>query len=97
MKNTHLTLRLPVALARALARLARENDVPRSRVVREAVAAYVGAPAGGAAAGTPLLTARELAARWPALPRLEPADAAAFAADVAAARRDLPPASAPWE
>lgn len=96
MKNTHLTLRLPAELARALARLAREQEVPRSKVVREAVAAYMGAPA-ASSVGALVVTARDLLTRWPAVPKLDPADAEAFAADVEAARRDLPPASSPWE
>ena len=43
------------------------------------------------------IPARELAYRWPLLPRLAPADAEAFAADVAAARAALrPPPADPW-
>jgi len=42
--DEQLTLRLPADLARALRRLARERKVTRSRVVREAVQAYLSAP-----------------------------------------------------
>lgn len=42
--------------------------------------------------------ASELGYRWPSMPRLSPADAAAFADDVAAARAALPTATEPlWE
>ncbi len=41
--DEQLTLRLPADLARALKRLARERRVTRSRVVREAVQAYLSA------------------------------------------------------
>ena len=95
MSDTHLTLRLPADLARALARWARARAVPKSQVVREAVARYL-APA-DASAGERPLTARDLAARWAALPRLEPDEAATLAADIAAARRDLPPPGTAWE
>ncbi|MEK7668294.1 MAG: CopG family transcriptional regulator, partial [Gemmatimonadota bacterium] len=37
MKDSHLTLRLPADLARALARWARSRRVPKSQLVREAV------------------------------------------------------------
>ena len=42
------------------------------------------------------IPARELAHRWPLLPRLAPADADAFARDVAAARAEVPPPADPW-
>jgi len=43
------------------------------------------------------LSAAELAERWAALPHLEPADADAFAEDLAEARRNLPVAPDRWE
>jgi antitoxin (DNA-binding transcriptional repressor) of toxin-antitoxin stability system len=43
------------------------------------------------------LAARDLAERWPALPHLEPADAQAFAEELAEARRTLPVAPELWE
>lgn len=42
------------------------------------------------------IPAAELAHRWPLLPRLTPAEANAFAGDVAAARAELPPPADPW-
>jgi hypothetical protein len=93
MKDTHLTLRLPRELARALARWARERGVPKSQVAREAVVRYL-APA--PPERTPPVTAAEVAARWPTLPHLTPAEAAAFAADLETARRELPPDRDPW-
>lgn len=95
MKDDHLTLRLPRALARALARWARDRRVPKSQVAREAVAAYLaGAPAQGSPAR--VVTASDLAGRWAALPRLGPEEAAAFARELEAASQALPPLSAPW-
>lgn len=42
------------------------------------------------------IPARELAHRWPLLPRLSAADAAAFAEDLAVARAGLVPPSDRW-
>ena len=42
MKEDQLTLRVPAALARALTQRARERDVPKSQVVREALERYLG-------------------------------------------------------
>lgn len=42
------------------------------------------------------IPARELAHRWPLLPRLSPDAAAAFADDVAAVRAAVPPPADPW-
>lgn len=42
------------------------------------------------------IPARELAHRWPLLPRLSRADADAFAADVASARVGTGPPADPW-
>jgi hypothetical protein len=44
--DSQFTLRLPAPLARAVARLARQRGVLRSQVVREALEAYLDAPAG---------------------------------------------------
>lgn len=95
MKDDHLTLRLPRELARAVARWARERGLPKSHVVREAVAHYLGA-APGEPGTVRTVTASELAARWPGLPRLAPDDARDLEADVSAARRSLPPPPNPW-
>ncbi len=46
--DDQLTFRLPRAVARALARRARERQVPKSLLVREALEAYLGAPGGTA-------------------------------------------------
>jgi hypothetical protein len=94
MKNAYLSLRLPGDLARALARWARERGVPRSQVAREAVARYL-APAPPEPQRS--VTARELAARWPSLPRLTPDEAGALAEDIAAGRLALPAVRPPWE
>ena len=94
MKNAYLSLRLPGDLARALARWARERGVPRSQVVREAVARYL-APAPPEPPRS--LTARELATRWPSLPRLTPDEAGALAEDIAAERDALPAVRPTWE
>lgn len=94
MKDSHLTLRLPRELARALARWARERGRPKSELVREAVATYL-APV---SPGRPrALTAAELAAGWSSLPRLAPEEAASLGEEIAAARRDLPPVRGAWE
>lgn len=95
MKDKHLTLRIPGDLARALARTARERGVPKSQVAREAVGRYLSSPAPVDPAG--LVTARELAARWPSLPRLTPEEAGALGDDIAASRDALPEVRAPWE
>jgi hypothetical protein len=44
MKDDQITLRLPRALARALADRARQRAVPKSLLVREALEAYLAAP-----------------------------------------------------
>jgi hypothetical protein len=93
-----LTLRLPADLARALSRWARTRGLAKSQVVRDAVAAYLagGAPAAGTARA--VVTAAELARRWETLPHLTRDEAAAFARDLAAARRDLPELRRPaWD
>jgi len=95
MKDDHLTLRLPADLARALARWARDHEIPKSQAVREAVARYL-APA-PTADSTPRLTARALAVRWPSLPRLTPEEAADLETDIASGRDALPVVRPPWE
>ena len=95
MKDSHLTLRLPADLARALARWARGRAVPKSQVVREAVARYL-APSSTTVERPPRVTARALAERWAALPQLTPQEASAFEADIQSGRGALPPVRAPW-
>ena len=95
----HLTLRLSRDLARAVARWARAHGVPKSQVVRDAVAAYVGvAGAGAATIDTARITpARSAAARWPSLPHLTPKEAGGLAGGIAASRTGLPSVDSPWE
>lgn len=97
MTDAHLTVRLPADLARALARWARARDVPRSQVVREALAQYIAPASSPDERHAQRLSARELAECWPQLPRLGPEDAGALAADVAAGREELPAVRAAWE
>ena len=92
----YLTLRLPAELARALTRWARTRHLPKSVVVREAVARYL-APTAPPEAPARRVTGRELAARWAAMPHLTPEEAQDLATDIAAAREALPPLHAAWE
>ena len=92
----YLALRLPTELARALTRWARTRDVPKSAIVREAVARYL-APTAPPEGHTRRVTGRELAARWATMPHLTPREAQDLAADVAAAREALPPMHVAWE
>lgn len=96
MADEHLTLRLPSHLALALTRWAEVRDLPKSRVVREAIVRYLDAAPEGdhEPAG---LTARILGQRWPALPRLHPDEAASFAEDLSASAVEMPPPAPPWE
>jgi predicted DNA binding CopG/RHH family protein len=41
MKEDQLTLRVPASLSRALTQRARERDVPKSQVIREALVRYL--------------------------------------------------------
>jgi hypothetical protein len=98
MKDDHLTLRLPAALARALARLARTRGLPRSQLVREAIAGYVGSPAPPVPERTaPPRTARELAAAWSHLPRLARDDADDFVRDLTRSRESAVLPDEHWE
>jgi len=95
MKDTHLTLRIPEDLARALERAAELRGEAKSLVVREAVARYLtGASAEREA--TRVVLGRELAERWSFLPILSPEERAALADDIDEARSLLPPARDPW-
>jgi predicted transcriptional regulator len=93
MKEYHLTVRLSAALERALNQRARDTNVPRSQLVREAMTTYL---AGSTTPVDRVVTAAELAARWPALPPLARGDAERFGEDLVAARKRLP-APRPWE
>ena len=96
MKESHLTLRLPAELARALVRKARALGVPKSHMVREAVALYL-EPTGAATGDVRRVSARELAVRWNGLPHLTPDEAEALNTDFGAARKELPAVRNPWE
>ena len=95
MKAAALTLRLSVELARSLGRIARAQGIPKSQVVREAVARYL-APS-GSEVHSPRLTASTLAVRWKEVPRLTPDEASDFHDDIEAARRELPLPASAWE
>lgn len=94
MKSSHLTLRLPAELARALTRWARAHGVPKSQVAREAVTRYL-LPV--SAVPTPVFTAGDLAGRWAVLPRLSPEEAEALGTDIELGRGALLPVRAAWE
>jgi Ribbon-helix-helix protein, copG family len=44
MKEDQLTLRVPASLSRVLAARARERDVPKSQIIREALERYLAEP-----------------------------------------------------
>jgi predicted transcriptional regulator len=96
MKDSHLTLRLPHELARALARWAKARGVPKSLVAREAVTRYL-ARKPEAGEDRVSVTARQLAARWRTLPHVTPAEAGALETDIAEGRRALPTIASTWE
>ena len=98
MRDMHLTLRLSRDLARAVSRWAKSHGVPKSQVVREAVASYVGAatsdPAPAERAGE--VTARAASLRWASLPHLTREEAGGLAGGLAASRTSLPAVTPPW-
>ena len=95
MKDSHLTVRLPAALSRLLDRLARARGLPKSHLVREAVASYIGGS--DADRGERTITGRELAKRWRSIPRLTTEEADDLARDIADARAKLPPPISRWK
>ena len=95
MKESHLTLRLSDALARALERSARERGVAKSHVAREAVARYL-APTGPGPSNV-LVRGADILARWSELPRLTVAEATDLAREIRGARKALPPPKPPWD
>jgi hypothetical protein len=95
MKDSHLTLRLPDQLARALERAAEERGVAKSMLVREAVSQYLAGPQ--PKPSKPAMTLDEFILRWERLPKLSPEEAEAYAADIEAARAELLPVRDPWE
>ena len=82
MKDDYLALRLPAALARALARLAKARGLSRSEVVREAIAGYL-EPSSRPPTPPPStrLSARDLSAAWVSIPRLSADEAESFGRD----------------
>jgi len=95
MKNAALTLRLSVDLAKSLGRFARARGIPRSQVVREAVARYL-APS-GPAVQLPVMTASMLAARWKEIPGLTPDELSEFHDDITAGRKKMRLPATAWE
>lgn len=95
MKDSHLTLRLPATLARLLERLAHTRGLPKSHLVREAVAIYVGGV--DMDRGERTITARELAKRWRSIPHLTPEEADDLSTDIADARAKLPTPESRWK
>ncbi len=95
MKDSHLTLRLPAALARLLARSARDRGIPKSQLAREAVGRFL-APVVDESPAAPSLTAADLAHRRRSWPRLAAAEARDLGRDIEAARAGLPPMPEPW-
>lgn len=95
MKESHLTLRLPTDLAKALVRKARALGVPKSHMVREAVARYLEPVA--RTVDVRHVAAKDLAMRWRTLPRLTADEAEGLADDIAAGREALPAVRSAWE
>lgn len=94
MKDALLSVRIPADLANALDHRATERGVGRSAMVREAVAAYVTSrPAPAPIVPMPLAAFLDA---WKSAPRLTTDEAAAYDADLRAARRELPPLDDPW-
>ena len=95
MKTAAITLRLSAELAKNLGRIARGRGIPKSQLVREAVARYL-APS-GSEAKAPRITASSLAERWKDVPRLTRDEASDFRKDIEAARTELSPPASAWE
>lgn len=95
MKTAAITLRLSAELAKNLGRIARGRGVPKSQVVREAVAKYLAPP--GSEARAPRVTAISLASRWRDVPTLTPNEASEFRKDVESSRGELPDLTPVWE
>ena len=82
MKDDYLALRLPTALGRALARLAKARGLSRSEVVREAISTYVEPAARPSPSPSVRLVAKDLAAAWASIPRLSPDEVESFTRDI---------------
>lgn len=94
MNDSHLTLRVPADLATALERLAESRGVPRSGLVREAIANYV--IPGRTHAEVTDLRAHDFKLIWDALPHLTVDEAAALDTDLHQARASLLPPDDAW-
>jgi len=95
MKTEALTLRLSASLANSLRKIAKQKGVPKSQVVREAVAKYLSPPAGDSPVRE--VSARALAASWKTIPRLSPDEATDLGREIAGAREGLVLPPSPWE
>jgi hypothetical protein len=94
MEDAHLSLRLPDALADALDRAAAAKGLPKSKLVREAVAQYL--TGGAPRPNRPPRSAREFLLIWDALPHLSVDEATRFDTDIQSARSSLAPPVDPW-
>lgn len=94
MDDAHLSLRLPVDLARTLDHVAEARGVGKSKLVRDAVAQYLSG--GGSRPDDAPLLAGDLRKAWDALPHLSVDEAAAFDTDMQQARAALAPPEDPW-
>jgi len=94
MTDTHLTLRITGDLAKALARMADARSIPKSRLVRDAIAHYLAA--GTQRSGEPPLLAGDLMQLWDALPHLAIDEATQFDTDLRQARAALAPPDDAW-
>lgn len=94
MNEKLISLRLPKALERQLARAAAARDIAKSSLVREAVAAYLGART--SAQEVPVMRASDVVKLWESLPSLTSDERAAFADDIDDARRGLREPRDPW-
>jgi hypothetical protein len=96
MKDAHLTLRLPDALATELERVADERGVPKSMVVREAVSRYLVEPTPVATPNTLGASGAELAEFYRNRPRVSPEDAAQYERAIRETLESMPPLDDPW-
>jgi hypothetical protein len=96
MKDSHLTLRVPAAVSRLLERMALSRGIPKSQLVREALARYV-SPAQSSNESVRKVTAAELAVRWSSLPSITAEEARVMATDIETARGELSAPMDPWE
>ncbi len=94
MEDAHLTLRLSADVVQSLERLAESRGMPKSRLVREAVAQFLNGDATRPEA--PPLSARDFKAVWESLPHLSVDEATRLDTDLQRARAALAPPDDPW-